>query len=179
LEPWDSFRRLTPFDTSTIKLTLSTAEKIDSQLLHVYQTIISKLLYPATQLRINIAFHVGFLARALTKPTPQYYSAALNIVDYLKSTKDLVMTYKAPAGPALAFEMFSKASSEASPATLCLHSYSDASFADAENRKSTSGYLFKVAGGTVCHESVKQKLVTTSTTEAEYVAMTYATKEAA
>jgi hypothetical protein len=59
----DSFRCLTPFDTSTIKLTLSTAEKIDSQLPHDYQTIIGKLLYSATQLRIDIAFHVGFLAR--------------------------------------------------------------------------------------------------------------------
>jgi hypothetical protein len=101
------------------------------------------------------------------------------VVDYLKSTKDLVMTYKAPTGPAFAFEMFSKASFEASPATLGLHAYSDASFADAEDRKSTSGYLFKLAGGTVCHKSVKQKLVTTSTTEAKYVAMTYAAKEAA
>jgi hypothetical protein len=175
----DSFRCLTPFDTSTIKLTLSTAEKIDSQLPHDYQTIIGKLLYSATQLRIDIAFHVGFLARALAKPTPQHYNAALNVVDYLKSTKDLVMTYKTPAGPALAFEMFSKAKFEASPATLGLYAYSDASFADAEDRKSTSGYLFKLAGGTVSHKSVKQKLVTTSTTEAEYVAMTYTTKEAA
>jgi hypothetical protein len=44
----DSFCRLTPFHTSTIKLTLSTSEKIDSQLLHDYQTIIGKLLYLAT-----------------------------------------------------------------------------------------------------------------------------------
>ncbi|KAI1516674.1 hypothetical protein Ptr86124_003611 [Pyrenophora tritici-repentis] len=62
--------------------------------------------------------------------------------------------------------------------TLHLHGYSDASFADGEDRKSTSGYLFKLAGGTICHKSVKQKLVTTSTTEAEYVALTYAAKEA-
>jgi hypothetical protein len=134
----DSFRCLMPFDTSTIKLTLSTAEKIDSQLLHDYQTIIGKLLYPATQLRIDIAFYAGFLVRALAKPTPQHYNAALKVVDYLKSTEDLVITYKSPAGPALAFEMFSKASSEASPATLGLYAYSDASFADAEDCKSTS-----------------------------------------
>ncbi|KAI1685652.1 hypothetical protein KJE20_03617 [Pyrenophora tritici-repentis] len=62
--------------------------------------------------------------------------------------------------------------------TLHLHGYSDASFADGEDRKSTSGYLFKLAGGTICHKSVKQKLVTTSTTEAEHVALTYAAKEA-
>jgi hypothetical protein len=131
----DSFRRLTPFRTSTIKLRLSISEKIDSQLLHDYQTIIGKLLYPATQLRVDIAFHVGLLTRALAKPALQHYNATLNVVDYLKSTKGLVMTYKAPAGPALAFEIFSKASFEASPTTLGLHAYSDASFADAEDRK--------------------------------------------
>jgi hypothetical protein len=98
---------------------------------------------------------------------------------YLKSTTDLVITYRAPAGPAHAFEMFSKALFKASLATLGLHAYNDTSFANAKDRKSTLGYLFKLASGTVCYKSVKQKLDTTSTTEAEYVAMTYAAKEAA
>jgi hypothetical protein len=63
--------------------------------------------------------------------------------------------------------------------SLSLEAFSDASFADAENPKSTSGYLFKFAGGTICHRSLKQKLDTTSTTEAEYVGLTHAAKEAA
>jgi hypothetical protein len=41
-----------------------------------------------------------------------------------------------------------------------------------------TGYLSKFVGGTICYGSSKQKLVTTSTTEAEYVSLTYATKEA-
>jgi hypothetical protein len=61
---------------------------------------------------------------------------------------------------------------------LGLHAYSDASFADAKNRKLTLGYLFKLAGSTVCYRSSKQKLVTTSTTKAKYVGLTYAAKEA-
>jgi hypothetical protein len=44
--------------------------------------------------------------------------------------------------------------------------------------KSTSGYLFKFVGGTICHKSSKQRLVTTSTTEAEYVGLTFCSKEA-
>jgi hypothetical protein len=59
-----------------------------------------------------------------------------------------------------------------------LHAYSDALFADAEDRRSTSSYLFKFTGGTICYCSSKQKLVTTSTTEAKYVSLTYAAKEA-
>lgn len=60
-----------------------------------------------------------------------------------------------------------------------LTGYSDSSYADCEDRKSTAGYLFKLFGGTICHRSFKERLVTTSTTEAEYVAITYAAKEAA
>jgi hypothetical protein len=63
--------------------------------------------------------------------------------------------------------------------SLGLEAFSNAFFADAEDRKSTLGYLFKFAGGTICHCSSKQKLVTTSTTEAEYVGLTHAAKEAA
>jgi hypothetical protein len=59
-----------------------------------------------------------------------------------------------------------------------LYAYSDASFADVEDRKSTSSYLFKFAGGTICYCLSKQKLITTLTTKVEYVSLTYAAKEA-
>jgi hypothetical protein len=86
------------------------------------------------------------------------------------------MTFEAPPTSSnLSIDVLSKASSHQDPG-LC--AYSDASFADAEDRKSTSGYLFKFAGGTICHKSCKQKLVTTPTTAAECVALSYAAKEA-
>jgi hypothetical protein len=62
---------------------------------------------------------------------------------------------------------------------LSLEWFSNASFADAEDRKSTSDYLFRFAHGTICHRSSKQKLVTTSTSEANYVGLTHAAQEAA
>ena len=61
---------------------------------------------------------------------------------------------------------------------LQLHGYSNAAFTDSVNRKSTSGYIYKLAGGLVSHKLSKQLILTTSTTEAEYVAMTHAAKEA-
>jgi phosphopantetheinyl transferase (holo-ACP synthase) len=86
------------------------------------------------------------------------------------------MTFNAsPTSSNLSIDVFSKALSNQD---LGLCAYSDASFADAEDRKSTSGYLFKFAGGTICYKSCKQKLITTLTTKAEYVALTYAAKEA-
>ena len=114
----------------------------------------------------------------MSNPTLRHYDYALQVIDYLNTTKDLVIKYKAPEGAtALTIDMFATSASTGSP-NLGLHGYSDAAFADSHDRKSTSGYVFMLAGGAICHRSVKQRLVTTSTTEAEYVALTYAAKEA-
>ena len=61
---------------------------------------------------------------------------------------------------------------------LQLHGYSDAAFADSVNRKSTSSYIYKLAGGPVLYKLSKQSILTTSTTEAKYIVMIYAAKEA-
>jgi len=61
---------------------------------------------------------------------------------------------------------------------LQLHGYSDAAFTDAVDRKLTSGYIYKLVGSLVSHKLSKQLILTTSTIEAEYVAITHAAKEA-
>jgi len=45
---------------------------------------------------------------------------------------------------------------------------------DINDRKCTSGYLFKVSGGAVSWRSKKQTCVALSTAEAEYVALAFA-----
>jgi hypothetical protein len=72
----------------------------------------------------------------------------------------------------LTFNVYSKTTN------LSLYAHSDALFTDAKNCKSTLGYLFKFASGTIYYYFSKQKLVTTSTTKAKYVRLTYAAKEA-
>ena len=61
---------------------------------------------------------------------------------------------------------------------LQLYSYSDAAFANSVDRKSTSSYIYKLAGGPVLYKLNKQSILTTSTTEAKYIAMTHTAKEA-
>ena len=57
--------------------------------------------------------------------------------------------------------------------------YSDASYAeDKEDRKSTGGYTFMMNGAAVTWRSTKQKIVTLSSCEAEYVALSEAAQEA-
>ncbi len=60
-----------------------------------------------------------------------------------------------------------------------LMGYSDADWAgDQDNRHSTSGNLFLMAGGAVSWMSKKQSMVALSTAESEYVALSVATQEA-
>jgi len=54
--------------------------------------------------------------------------------------------------------------------------YSDSNFAGCVDlRRSTSGYIFMLAGGAVSWKSVKQTLTTTSTMESEFVSCFEAT----
>jgi hypothetical protein len=63
------------------------------------------------------------------------------VLNYLYTTKDLIMRFAALVSK-LASNVYSKT------INLSLHAYSDALFADAKDRKSTLGYLFKFASGT-------------------------------
>jgi hypothetical protein len=56
--------------------------------------------------------------------------------------------------------------------------YSDFAFGDNAQRKSLASYVFKMAGGVISFKSYRQRLVTLSSTESEYIVLTYAAKEA-
>jgi len=120
--------------------------------------------------------------------------AAIQILAYYTETIDLGIEFGLPQGQQLPPKAFAKASVtdyttpnynreySGSPLgnipNLQLHSYSDAAFADTVNRKLTSGYIYKLAGSLVSHKSSKQSILITSTTEAKYIAITHAAKEA-
>ncbi|KAH7301632.1 hypothetical protein KP509_23G035000 [Ceratopteris richardii] len=105
------------------------------------------------------AHAVGVVSRFMANPGKAHWEAVKSILRYLKGTKNKCICYgKDP---------------------LELKGFCDSDMAgDVDTRKSTSGYIFTLAGGAISWCSRLQKIVALSTTEAEYISATEASKEA-
>lgn len=137
-------------------MTAGEGEKVDEK---IYQELIGSLLYISLHSRPDITCAVNMLSQFSKDPRKQHLNAALYVVKYLSSTKHAVLLYKKSDSP--------------------LTGFCDANWAqDVNDRKSQSGFCFILAGGVVSWESKKQKVVATSSAEAEYVALTESAKEA-
>jgi len=105
---------------------------------------------------------VSMLCKFSSTPTTEYLSTATYTLRYLRHTANLAIQYNASD----------------SEATMPI-GYTDSDFAgDPDDRKSTSGYVFMLAGGAITWRARKQPLVTFSTVEAEYIGASDAAKEA-
>ena len=124
----------------------------------VYLRKIGSLLYTAVITRPDVAFAVSRLARFTTNPGPKHQAAADQVLLYLKTTRALALQFGGDDEFVVA---------------------SDASFADNSlDRKSSQAYAMKLFGGLIGWRASKQDTVTTSTTEAELLALSQAAKEA-
>jgi hypothetical protein len=135
------------------------------QEIYAYQRKVGSVGYAATITRPDIARTFQKLAEFLTNPGPEHHATADRTIQYLYGTRTLALEYGVT-------------DQEQTPGTPLFTSSSDASFADdATTRKSTEGYLFQLFGGPIDWRCIKQKTVTTSTTEAELMALSHAAKE--
>ncbi len=126
-----------------------------------YQHKIGKLMYAAMHTRPDFCFALGRLSQYLGDPAHHHGQALKTLLRYIRSTIDLGIEYGPP---------------ESSGSSL--KAYSDSDYAaDRLNRKSILGYVYMFAGGPVAWMSRKQKSVATSTTEAEYMALSTCVKE--
>lgn len=125
-----------------------------------FASLIGELLWLAMNARPDIAFAVQVLSRSLKSPKECHWIAAKCIVRYLLGTADLALQY----------------SSQQYNRPIC---YTDADWArDPVDRKSMSGYVFLMAGAAVIWKVKRQTIVALSTAEAEYIAASFATREA-
>ncbi|KAJ9535448.1 hypothetical protein OSB04_un001427, partial [Centaurea solstitialis] len=117
-----------------------------------YASAVGSLMYAQVCTRPDIAFIVGVLGRYLSNPGMDHWRAAKRVMRYLKKTRDYMLTYR-------------KSDS------LEIVGYSDSDFGGCQDTgRSTSGYMYILAGGAISWKSVKQTLVASSTMAAEFVA---------
>ncbi|SGY34669.1 BQ5605_C002g01665 [Microbotryum silenes-dioicae] len=127
-----------------------------------YRAIVGKLLYLSGTTRPDIAFAVSKAARFCNDFTAEHWEALKHILRYLVGTRNFGIRYQK------SFQ----------PMSAILEGFVDADHgADPVTRRSVSGYVFMCAGGAISWVAKRQTLVTLSSTEAEYVAMSYAARE--
>ena len=127
----------------------------DHQLLKQYQSICGALLYASTNTRPDIAFATGLLCRAMGRPTPELFEAALRVLGYLYRNRHIGLRYES--------------------STKSLEGFSDSDWAV---KHSTSGHTFHLGSATISWASKKQSTVALSSCEAEIMAGSEAAKEA-
>jgi hypothetical protein len=129
-----------------------------------YARLLGELQFLTNATRPDIAYAVNRLAAYTANPSLQHIGVLKRVLRYLKGTKSLGITYsKFPRD-------YENANSS--------HGFADAAYANADGCKSTSGYVFIAAGGAITWRSKKQTTVALSSTEAEYVALSEASREA-
>ena len=122
------------------------------------RNLVGALLFISNMTRPDISAAVSYLSRYLDRPNRQLWKYCKMILNFLNTTKHR---------PLLLGNLDNSN----------LLVYADSNYAPHGDRKSQSGAVFKFAGSTVHWLSKKQKTVSTSTTEAEYISLSLATNE--
>ena len=123
-----------------------------------YREAVGSLQYASLGTRPDITYAVSVLSRFLEKPGRAHWEACKRVFRYLAGTKSLRLTYGGEQRDLVGF--------------------TDADGSMHDDRRAISGYAFLIDGAAVSWASKKQEIISLSTTESEYVAITHATKEA-
>ena len=122
-----------------------------------YSQLVGSLMYAAIGTRPDIAFATSTLAQFMSDPAPIHWEAAKRVLRYLKGTKGHSLTYGGEISEVVGF--------------------TDADWGSQDHRHSISGHVFLFCGGAIAWSSRKQPLIALSSTEAEYIACSDATRE--
>jgi len=126
-----------------------------------YHSMLGGLIWAQVVTHSDLSYTVNTLTRFQTNPGPGHWKALMHAYAYIHGTLDYTITYH-----------------RGSDETLKPVGYVNANYGgDSRTRRSTSGYVFRMAGGVVFWSSKLQATVALSTTEAEYVAITRAAQQ--
>ncbi|XP_019092930.1 PREDICTED: uncharacterized protein LOC109129333 [Camelina sativa] len=123
-----------------------------------YRRLIGRLIYLGAT-RPDLAYSVQFLAQFMKTPREDHWEAAIRVVRYLKGNPGQGILLNAKSN----FQLTGWCDSDHSGCRL--------------TRRSVSGYFIQLGTSPVSWKTKKQKTVSMSSTEAQYRAMAYITKE--
>ena len=129
-----------------------------------FARLLGELQFLANCTRPDIAFAVNRLASYTANPSLQHFTAIKRVLRYLAGTQDQGITYSKLSTTTVDNNNF--------------YGFADAAFANHDDLKSTSVYVFLASGGAITWKSKKQTTIALSSTEAEYVALSEASREA-
>ena len=125
-----------------------------------YASAVGSIMYAMVCTRPDISQAVSVVSRYMDKPGKAHWSAVKWILRYLKGTSKLGLLFSAQS-------------------SCTVIGYSDSDYAsDLDRRRSLTGYVFTLSECAVSWKATLQSTVALSTTEAEYMALTEAAKEA-
>ncbi|GAA5919125.1 hypothetical protein JCM5296_003862 [Sporobolomyces johnsonii] len=156
----------TPLDSSYADVAAATEEERH----HCpYRELLGALIYLSACTRPDLAFALSLASRFASCPARRHWSLLTHVCRYLTGTTHLGLRYVPPSTP------FS---------SDLLTAWSDADHgADKDTHRSVSGYVFGFGDDSLRSTAVswlsrRQKSVSTSTVQAEYVALSEASREA-
>ncbi|MFO0359371.1 MAG: reverse transcriptase domain-containing protein, partial [Flavobacteriales bacterium] len=163
----DTLKQFNMQDASSVSTPLPAGHQLvrpdaPTDSVHPYRQAVGRLMYSVMGTRPDIAFAVSLVSRFLSNWDDSHWQAVKHILRYVKGTQGHGITYD-----------------RKSVSSFSLIGYCDADWGgDIEDRKSMTGYLFLLCGAPISWMSKKQSTIALSSTEAEYLAATHATKEA-
>lgn len=124
-----------------------------------YRNLIGALSYIAQATRPDIMYAINYLSRFQNCCSDTHYKHAIRILIYLYHSKHLSLHFTGDSD-------------------IMICGYSDSDWAgDPTDSKSTTGSIIKVFGNPIFWKTVKQKSVSRSSTQAEYIALAYTIEE--
>ena len=127
-----------------------------------YSNAVGSIMYGMICTRPEVAYGIGLVSRFMSKPGRVHWNAVKWLLRYFKGTVKLKLKYKVDGNK-----------------SCKVFGYCDSDFkGDLNKRRSIFGYVFTIGGNTISWKSSLQRVVALSSTEAEYIALTEATKEA-
>ena len=150
--------RSLPCETGTNKISEDESEPADVRL---YREIVGSLVYIMTSTRPDLSYSITKLSQHLDKPTLMHLNAAKHVLRYLKGTIDKNLVFRKSEEP------------------LSISGFCDADWGASEDRRSITGYGFRLSsnGPLISWKSRKQPTVALSTCEAEYMSLAVAVQE--